>query len=65
MRLDLQKTRISDEPMNHAEPWRPPSPDKSLARTPQRTNPPPVRPLFTIVVAADTDVRRPRRRNNG
>ncbi|OAX44507.1 hypothetical protein K503DRAFT_861342 [Rhizopogon vinicolor AM-OR11-026] len=42
MKLDLQETRASDESASHSELWRPPSPDKSLARTPQRTNAPPI-----------------------
>ncbi|KAG1752636.1 uncharacterized protein EDB91DRAFT_1103601 [Suillus paluster] len=42
MKLDLQEIRTSDESASHDEPWRCPSPDKSLARTPQRTNPAPI-----------------------
>ncbi|KAG0709787.1 hypothetical protein DFH29DRAFT_885797 [Suillus ampliporus] len=40
IKLDLQEIRASDESASHDEPWRCSSPDKSLARTPQRTNPP-------------------------
>ncbi|KAG2156207.1 hypothetical protein DEU56DRAFT_766033 [Suillus clintonianus] len=42
MKLDLQEIRSSDESAGLDESWRCSSPDKSLARTPQRTNPPPI-----------------------
>ena len=43
MKLDLQEIRANDESASHDEPWRSSSPDKSLARTPQRNAPPIVR----------------------
>lgn len=69
MKLDLQDIRASDEIASLDESRRCSSPDKSLARTPQRSIPQPIVRDFIIIhkfnAATDICGLRPKKHSNG